>query len=160
MFRYSRTAKATSLEFCKRKHERPCWTNHVLSCSERRSYSDIPPRNSPLYMTLPAIMIAGACVFPLMSVGIIDASMPRSPSIPRTRSCVSTTAPFHHFPSCRTLLDGSVGSQFVLNFVARVSAPQAFTRSALLCAASVQENFGFSPVPTLSFKYSTIIGWS
>jgi hypothetical protein len=37
-------------------------------------------------------MIAGACVFPLMSVGIIDASMPRTPSIPRTRSCVSTTA--------------------------------------------------------------------
>ena len=38
------------------------------------------------------IMIDGADVLPLMSVGMIDASMTRRPPSPWTRSWVSTTA--------------------------------------------------------------------
>ena len=38
------------------------------------------------------IIIAGALVFPPTMLGMIDASATRSPSMPRTRSCGSTTA--------------------------------------------------------------------
>src|SRR4051812_15424127 len=55
----------------------------------------------PLHTTWPArmiaapfspIMIEGAWVLPLIRVGMIEASMTRRPSRPRTRSWVSTTA--------------------------------------------------------------------
>ena len=49
------------------------------------------------------IMIDGADVLPLMSVGMIDASITRRPPSPWTRSCVSTTAsgslPILHEPT-------------------------------------------------------------
>lgn len=38
------------------------------------------------------IIIDGACVLPLMMLGMMDESMTRSPSSPWTRSCGSTTA--------------------------------------------------------------------
>lgn len=49
------------------------------------------------------IMIEGAWVLPLMSFGMIEASMTRRPSSPWTRSWVSTTAksslPIEHEPT-------------------------------------------------------------
>ena len=45
-----------------------------------------------------AIMIVGAFVFPRTSVGITEASMTRSDSIPSTRSSESTTDPIAQVP--------------------------------------------------------------
>ncbi|CEJ18001.1 hypothetical transmembrane protein [Ralstonia solanacearum IPO1609] len=53
-----------------------------------------------------AIMMTGALVLPPMSVGITDASITRSPSMPRTRSSGSTTAAVSSAPPMRQVPTG------------------------------------------------------
>lgn len=61
-----------------------------MACADDGSAARAPP--AIIAVAFLAIMIVGAFVLPLVSVGMMDASATRSPSGPRTRRCGSTTA--------------------------------------------------------------------